>query len=549
MSGARALPKLDCWRMLVRRADILSLALVVGLTTAYQLIFLREGIGLIDEGHLANAARRLTEGDLLYRDVYTVYPPASFYVVSVLFDWLGTSLIVVRGFHIAMTIALAIAVFGVGRLFLTVVWATLAALLVGLTGWEAILERCHYAYLYCVFPIAALGILSILLRRDGPSERDEIRQECWGIFGVGMLAGVTLAFRLVPFVGLSLAATLLVVLHSTQAKDALRRLACLILGGLAVVLPIGLAFAVGGGLTDLLQAVFWTSFGQYASGGEFNLPFPPLTLLPGEWTQLGLGRLMRNWEFYLPIAIYIGAALDFGLRARQCAQRRESIKNEPNALLRLAMMAFGVILFLRATGRSDYYHLAPVLVPAYLLGVDFMARAWARFPIGGASKLAAIPVLASLVLSLWLHGVPNAAVRARNSDQRVELSIGGPRVARSGVLDDLVFDLRQRTKAGEPILVLPWYPVLYFLVDRPNPTRYDWLFPGYLTRDEDRARLVEEISQGSVRTLVYNPAAIDGDATRRLAHFEPDLDRAIRQHFRADKQFGRFIVMTRKLRP
>jgi hypothetical protein len=96
---------------------------------------------------------------------------------------------------------------------------------------------------------------------------------------------------------------------------------------------------------------------------------------------------------------------------------------------------------------------------------------------------------------------------------------------------------------------LPWYPVLYFLADRPNPTRYDWLFPGYLTRDEDRARLVEEISQGSVRTLVYNPAAIDGDATRRLAHFEPALDRAIRQHFRADKQFGRFIVMTRKLRP
>jgi hypothetical protein len=168
--------------------------------------------------------------------------------------------------------------------------------------------------------------------------------------------------------------------------------------------------------------------------------------------------------------------------------------------------------------------------------------------VPGVARLTAVPAFALILLSLWLHGAPDAAVRALNSNDSVELTLGGPRVLRASVLDDLVFELRQRTKPDEPILVLPWYPVLYFLADRPNPTRYDWLFPGYLASDEDRARLVDEISNGRVKTLVYNAAAIDGDATRRLAHFEPDLDRAIRQHFRVDKQFGRFIIMTRKSR-
>jgi len=43
-----------------------------------------------------------------------------------------------------------------------------------------------------------------------------------------------------------------------------------------------------------------------------------------------------------------------------------------------------------------------------------------------------------------------------------------------GVIDDV----RARTSPNEPIFVYPSSPLLYVLADRPNPTRYDHLYPG-----------------------------------------------------------------------
>ena len=98
-----------------RRADWAALFVLLLLGLAYQLCLVRDGVGLIDEGHLANAARRIAAGEVLYRDVYTVYPPGSFHVVAWLFSLFGTSLFVVRGFHVAMTLTLAALVFLASR--------------------------------------------------------------------------------------------------------------------------------------------------------------------------------------------------------------------------------------------------------------------------------------------------------------------------------------------------------------------------------------------------------------------------------------------------
>lgn len=81
-----------------RRRDTLALVVLLRLDLAYQLCLIGEGLGRIDEGHLAHAARRIAAGEILYRDVYTVHPPASFHVVAWPFDLFRTSLLVVCGF-------------------------------------------------------------------------------------------------------------------------------------------------------------------------------------------------------------------------------------------------------------------------------------------------------------------------------------------------------------------------------------------------------------------------------------------------------------------
>ncbi len=525
-----------------RRRDSLALLILLGLGLAYQLCLFREGVGLIDEGHLANAARRVAAGETLYRDVYTVYPPASFHVVAWLFELFGTNLFVLRGFHIALTLALSALVFIAGRRFMETPFAWLAGALVAATGWHVILEGCHYAYLYGVFPMAALLLLA---RADADGRLDRGRP-----IAIGALAGVSLSFRLEPFVGLALAGASVVVLREGFGRRALSRLAWLVVGTLLVVVPIGLYFAAHGAFADLFLAVFWTSFGQYLQGGEFNLPMPAFEWLPIEWSRRGLRHLFVSWEFRLPVLLYALTVAEVALSAWR--RRRSSIGEPPIAaelLARLALALFGAVLYLRATGRSDYYHLAPVLFPAYLLGVDWIARAWRRW-VPLRMYALAYP-LAALVLasSLALHQFDLAVDRAFDAADEVEVVPGGPRIERADQLDDLVADVRARTRPGEAIVVLPWYPIVYFLAERVNPTKFDWLFPGYLTSDAAVAGFLDEIDRSDTRVVVYSPISIDGRTDRSLASFAPEIDRYLRRRFQPIRRFGRFWVLTRKDAP
>ena len=129
---------------------------------------------------------------------------------------------------------------------------------------------------------------------------------------------------------------------------------------------------------------------------------------------------------------------------------------------------------------------------------------------------------------------------------KTEIMPGGPLVEGSQALDDLVVDLRVRTRPGEPIVVLPWYPILYFLADRPNPTRFDWRFPSYRRTETEVAGFIDEIERSPAKIVVYSPVSIDGLPDRSLAAFAPKIDRFLRRRFNFIKRYGRFLILERK---
>ena len=83
-----------------RRWDVV-VALLIFAGIALYLSFLPRNLTAADESIHLYEAKRILNGEVLYRDVYTVYPPASFHVAAWLFELFGTSLLVVRGFHVA----------------------------------------------------------------------------------------------------------------------------------------------------------------------------------------------------------------------------------------------------------------------------------------------------------------------------------------------------------------------------------------------------------------------------------------------------------------
>jgi len=325
-----------------RRSDILALLVLLGIGLAYQSILLHAPPGLIDEGHLANASRRITSGEVLYRDVYSVYPPASFYVISLLFDLFGTSLIAIRAFHAALTLMLAGLVYAASRRLMPIAFSLLAAALVAATGWNGIVEGNHYACLYGALPMAAL----LLLARADAAGRLDRR----ALLSFGGLAGLTLAFRLEPFVGLVAAAGAVVAVRDGFTLRALKDFAWVAIGVALVVVPIGLYFAARSAGADLLSSVFWTSFGQYLHGGEFNLPVPELQWIPAEWTRRGVRRLFISWEFRIPVVLYAGTVVEIASARMRDGRAAAVAPIDSASLQRLALALFGSGLLCRCIG-------------------------------------------------------------------------------------------------------------------------------------------------------------------------------------------------------
>lgn len=548
-----------------RWSDRMALAALLAIGLAYHLCLIGEGVGLIDEGHLANAARRIAAGEILYRDVYTVYPPASFHVAAWLFDLFGTSLFVTRGLHVAMKLGLAGVAYVASRRWMPLPFAFLAGMLVAATGWSVVAEGSHYAYLYGVIPMTALLVLGGADREAGrvidPRDAATAALAPGALVGVGALAGLALAFRLEPFVGLALAGGVVVLVRAGLGGRALRQLAWLVLGTLLIAVPIGLYYAAHDAFGELFRAVFWTSFGQYLQGGEFNLPMPPLEWLPADASRRSLRRAFISWEFRLPVLLYAAAIVELvvaGWRSRRGGAPGGPAPDRTLAptplpapiptgtLQRGALALFGSVLYLRATGRSDYYHLAPILFPAYILGADALARVSRHFGPRRRPALAWPLVVIVIASSLFLHEFDRPLRRALDHADEVPVVPGGPRIERAHQLDDLVRDVRERTREEEPIVVLPWYPVVYFLTERPNPTRFDWLFPGYLTTEAEVAAFIDTIERSKARVVVYSPISIDDRDDRSLAAFAPEIDRYLRRRFAPVKRSGRFLILVRR---
>jgi hypothetical protein len=177
----------------------------------------------------------------------------------------------------------------------------------------------------------------------------------------------------------------------------------------------------------------------------------------------------------------------------------------------------GWFLFLTEVPRMDALHLvwsAPLLLVVGTVALD------------GLPAQAGVLALSTLVMA----ALPIL-------DWRTDW-IGQSRVAMAGVpyaegllvphrtrddLRGLVDDLRARTAPGEPIFVYPSEPLVYVVAERPNPTRYDHLYPGAAPPDEIQA-VIQRLSDVRIVVtsdfwpLFFGPPADNAPLEATLAH-------------------------------
>lgn len=476
----------------VRSGRLAPLA-VAGLSFAYLLSF-PLAIGRADESHLLYGAKRVLQGDVIYRDFFEGITPLAFYLFAGLYALAGTTLLTAR-----VGIA-AVEAIGCGLLFHLVrrlaspaeaALAVLAFIALCVPVWP-------YASAHWISTTLGLAVAAVVTARRWAGSSQ------WRPFFAGVLGGVAICVQqqrgafLAVWLPLGLATLALTARAEGRWRTTVRELCWAATGGLAVVVPVlGLA-AWAASPAALVEMLFGFAIDRYAPTQTGRNAWAAVLPLTGPWAEFTSLTLMRVLPFVLVLEalrllqLRSRIARDVGLRTAfwllallMCA----SIFYLPDFIHVSFILPF---LFLPAASLLHDLRRAPVWSrwhPARALGTVAVAaavvavaaqaafnvqRAYARAPVRFATafgELRGDANVRSLFEAVSRHLVREADGRARiysyPDDAWLYLALPGDNAMRFSVLvdgffpdfyvDEVVATVRER-RAGTIVLIPPLAP-------------------------------------------------------------------------------------------
>ncbi|MBJ7328868.1 MAG: hypothetical protein JHC95_03160 [Solirubrobacteraceae bacterium] len=490
----------------------------------------RHGIQPNDEGLMLQAAGRIADGQVPYKDFWWFYPPGQPYLLAGSWELFGPSLVPWRVLRVLCDAAVPVLAY---LLALRAASPRLALL-----AWAVALLAMATPSGPHPFPptlVLCLGALLLLARHPA-----------WA----GVLCGVAAAWRLEFAAGLGLGVVLGLALAPDGDGDRPRwgvigRFTATAVGAaLVLYLPVVIAAGVEPAW-ELLVRYPLLDFSDYQ-----RLPFPlgydgPLnTSSPGGFLSDTAENLIL---FYVPLALLAGLAAS--LLALAFRWRRL----QPTEV---AAAVFAVTMLQYLLARADQFHTAPLAVMVAILGAWAIARRGDVPRWSLASGTACAAVLAFLVVvgaDRRVRAITDAVVPI---DAPVADGVQAGDEHARGLNDTLRF-LRERTREGEPIyvatrrsdLVTAGHPLLYVLAGRPNPTAYDIQAPGVVTSAPVQREIVGDLRRRKVRYVVrYDDPITAAPEPNRAGESSgvTIFDEALAEDYREVRRFGPFVILERR---
>jgi hypothetical protein len=523
-------------RRALRRAAGSTLILLV--SALVLLSYAEIGINIYDEGIPYSGAERLARGERIYRDFHA-YQPLRYWIFRAAMALGGPNLLSGRRIMALLGALQPWAAFASARLLggspATALLAAALALLV------------PSAYYVRFFP---LGIILNLLALLRALERPRPRR--WFLCG----AMIALAFLAKLEVGLlalliDLGALAVLLLSRSAGPPPLRGRAAAILrpAGALLLLP---TLTIAAWAAYLAREVGLTHWLRYTGFQFVALPRYWRNPLPVPWQGAGLDPaglelLARGVWYWIP-----GITL---LLLLLLPERRALRRQQLGALAAYLLAAYALVLWRAGWGNLSRA-LGPTLVALPLLLQRFARGCTSnpkRPPLRRAANLLAATALATALVAL-------AAIQIFREDEatgalgalrtRPLTTLETPRAAgirchplEAATVDHVVQTVQSLLPPREPLLVLPYMPLFYFLCERPNPTPYEWIIPGTFTSPAEEAAALERYRRRPARALIYLDLAIDGVEERRFRRYAPLWQTFIEQHYRVLSAFNSILVM------
>ena len=513
------------YKRLLSIAGVSALLLLVAVLLAHP--YIRPAV-IYDEGFALTNAVRVMRGELPFLDFWTVYPPGTSYVLAMFFSMLEPSLEVSRWVHLVWMGVITAA----AHLLLTrITNAFTAAMTTAIVAaWACLALSPSYA----MAPAIALGLVSLTALVWGCQSGSTYIGAAGGVAG-----GLIVFFR-----------------HDLSAYFLLSTLGCYAVlrvtgqGSYQVntrrLLRWYLLFYAGAGLASLTMILSRSGiepfvdqalvFPSLIQRDQRFLPFP--TLLSLGSTSTDLSRWLLAWLAPMMLCL---AVIFLGLWRQ--------LLSEGALLVVIIAGSTSSLLLFQAFGRLDLVHAAPSLIFASIT-LSAVTGSALRKPAAAPRVASGIAILVLTLFSVQqlsdkfyplavvscFYGNSNCSRTA--SDQTATIDF----VNRNFVADELVF---VGNKRHDRI----WFndALLYFLLNRAIPTKWNEMHPGEVTTAEVQSQIVEQLEDQKVRVaiLVDIPSGQEMNASAGSSGVYI-LDTYLFSRFSTIWREGRYTVLLRQ---
>jgi 4-amino-4-deoxy-L-arabinose transferase-like glycosyltransferase len=460
-------------------------------------------LGTNDEGIYLDAAERILHGQKLYVDFFGYMSPGSFWMQALAFRVLGITLAAGRALPILYV-----------------------ALECGLIYWlvERFASRTAAivtALFFLAFQTADPSMLTAQHRWDSSAFALASIALCVGARRYGLIAsGFLIACAALATPSVALVAIVTLVWLRKRAGWYLLGIA---VAGTAAVIAIWL----NGILPALIQQLGWLSR-NYASVNVM----PYGAIIGGYW---GLFQGATVWELPIRLCVVVCMALPALLPILAVVLVWTQRKTE------LLYLLLCVIALVASTyPRSDVAHLAYVAALSYALVGILVHRLLPSRP--RAWLTASIAIWAAVFA--WQIQLPG---------NLRPLSTPAGDVRASAAEAPVVEQLLSRVRPRQTLFVYPYKPLLYFLTQADNPTRYSYLAPGMMT-GADASVVLSELEARPPDWVLYMD--LDRTEFERVfpaakgldAHY-PQLEHWIQANYRntGGQPLGGYVLLRRAL--
>lgn len=491
-------------------------------------------INFIDEGQFGGWIAHMLKGEHLYEDIYAAYGPLYIYPFYLLSKLFGPSVFLIRIVLIVFNVFLAV----------FIAWG--------------IIRKLRLAWYFQLFTLAMLlivpgytmrqgtGLLTILLYVYALEKR---------AVGWNFLPGMTLAISYLISTEIGIFTSIIILLFvfyqfvvAKNIFDVFKRSLVMFIG-LSIVFFLFYWWSASEGWFWPYISTISDDLRTYSS---IDLPngmnFPnPLVLYPRSFFFLPWVKFLVSKEMLLYWLFLFYIIFFFYLLAAIILRRKQ--KNTP---LIFAISLFGFLLSMILVGRSGHFPftLSPLFILfAYFL--DLLVKKWKKTQSYGEKITSTVLVTLILLFSLRilliyrphfikLLDVPQAVLSKKNNPSYIgNVFISSSQKKDIQTMQNFVWT---NTKPTDTIFFLGNEPMMYLLVNRDNPSRFD--LPEVANTLEKRLELLNALQKDKTEYIIYDTKSWDVDGVSNMQRL-PEVMKYIRSSYE-ERTLGSYIIYYRK---